>query len=128
MERSISVVPPEHKQQEYLDYLNYLIAHASLFTSSEFKVAAFCLYHTIRLNKRSASLSLRFMTKSVLVPSSSTGLGRKAVVDALRGLEKKQFLKVHAQYEANGRNLANIIEIFDPGEQLGQLVDNEGES
>ncbi len=128
MTGSINVAPSVRNPQKYYDYLDYLITHATLFTSSEFKVAAFCLYHTLRLNTRSASLSLRFMSKSVLVSSSSTGLGRKAVVDALRGLEKKHFLKVHAQYEANGRSLPNIIEIFDPDEQLGQLVDNEGES
>lgn len=128
MTGSINVAPPVRNPQKYYDYLDYLISHANLFTSSEFKIAAFCLYHTLRLNTRSATLSLRFMSASVLVASSSTGLGRKAVVDALRGLQRKGFLKVHPQYEATGRNLANIIEIFDADEQLGQLVDNEGES
>lgn len=128
MTGSIIVAAPVRNPQIYYDYLDHLVANAALYTSSEFKIAAFCLYHTLRFNTRSASLSLRFMSGDTSSVPRGTGLGRKAVVDALRGLQRKGFLKVHPQCEASGRSLPNIIEIFDPDEQLAQLVDNEGES
>lgn len=131
MTGSIIVATPVRNPQKYYDYLDHLVANAALYSSSEFKIAAFCLYHTLRFNTRSASLSLRFMSGDTSSVPRGTGLGRKTIVDALRGLERKGFLKVHPQYEANGRNLPNIIEIFDPDEQLAEFVqpvDNGGES
>lgn len=108
MNASISIAAPGYN---YLGLSNYLNVNLARYTASEAKVAHFCIERTARFNKRSERIPMRHMLHGIPKVIAGLGLARNTIKRALRGLERKGFIKLHPQKDANGRDAAPRIEI-----------------
>ena len=92
--------PPEPKTNFWM-YPKVLNGYAHSLTGSEHKVLFYVLRHTWGFNKPSDEISLSQLRDGIKGFDKGTGLSKPCIIKAIKGLERKMFIKKSIGKKAN---------------------------